>query len=227
MADEEINIRNDRFDHEAFIAEHGGVIVTKYHDRQIVYTQGDPAEGLFYIISGGVKLSVVSEQGKEGIIAMLGKGDFFGEGCLDGHLLRNSTITTTSACEIARFKRSTIDRALMEDVTFSNYFLNFILHRNQKLQADLIDQLFNSSEKRLARILLTLANTKLGNAVNVITIPMTQETLASMVGTTRARINQFMNKFKKLGYIEYNGQIKVHNSLFNIILIDQPLHDNQ
>jgi CRP-like cAMP-binding protein len=156
------------------------------------------------------------------VITILGPGDFFGEGCMDGGLLRGSTITTTSACEIARFDRATISRAIAADPVFAELFITFILHRNQKLQADLIDQLFNSSEKRLARILLTLANTGLSAQSNVIGVPINQEMLANMVGTTRSRINQFMNKFRKLGYIEYTGKIKVNNSLLNLILHDQP-----
>ena len=152
---------------------------------------------------------------------MLSAGDFFGEGFIDGHLLQSSTITATSASEIARIDRNIVNLALKTDPTFSDFFLHFMLDRNQKLQADLIDQLFNSSEKRLARILLTLATTGLGDQSNMIDVPITQETLANMVGTTRSRINQFMMRFRKLGYIDYNGKIRVHNSLLNIILTDQ------
>jgi CRP/FNR family cyclic AMP-dependent transcriptional regulator len=216
--------QGEHFDYQAFIAKHPGAAIADYKAGEIIYTQGDPADAIFYIANGAVIVTIISEHGKEAVIAILGAGDFFGEGCLDGHLLRNSTIAATSACTIARFDRNTIVNALKDDAAFSHLFLNFILDRNQKLQADLIDQLFNSSEKRLARILLTLANTGLGDQSNLIDMPITQETLANMVGTTRSRINQFMNKFRKLGYIDYNGQITVHNSLMNIILRD-PSHD--
>jgi CRP/FNR family cyclic AMP-dependent transcriptional regulator len=214
-------VKHQHFDYQAFVAKHGGA-VSNYADRQVVYLQGDPADALFYIVSGTVKVTIFSEYGKEAVIALLGVNDFFGEGCLDGQLLRNSTIAATSHCEIARFDRTTINRALSEDTAFASLFMHFILERNQKLQADLIDQLFNSSEKRLARILLTLANSGLGTQSNVITMAINQEMLATMVGTTRSRINQFMNKFRKLGYIEYNGHIKVNNSLLNLILHEQP-----
>ena len=172
-----------------------------------------------------MKSTLVSEFGKEALISILGAGDFFGEGCLDKELLRNVTITATGDCEIARFDRAIVSRALVNDPEFAGSFLHFILNKNRKLQADLVDQLFNSSEKRLARTLLTLANSELGNQTNSITIPINQEMLANMVGTTRSRINQFMNKFRKLGYIDYNGQITVNNSLLNLILHDQPQHE--
>ncbi len=208
----------EQFDYQAFIAKHGGGAISKYTDKQTIYAQGDPADAVFYIIGGSAKVTILSEYGKEAVTAVLGPGEFFGEGCLDGQLLQNSAITSTSASEIVRFDRNTVRRALANDPAFAKLFLHVILDRNRKLQADLIDHLFNSSEKRLARILLTLANTGLGEQSNVITMAINQETLANMVGTTRSRINQFMNKFRKLGYIDYNGQIKVHNSLINLIL---------
>ena len=214
----------ERFDYKAFGAKYSGVVISKSADRQIVFAQGDPANAIFYIISGSFKVTIISEHGKEAVIAMLGSGDFFGEGCLDGHLLQSSTIASTTAGEIVRFDRATILQALRDDRAFSNLFLRFILDRNQKLQADLVDQLFNSSEKRLARILMTLATVGLNDRSSVISIPITQETLANMVGTTRSRINQFMTKFRKLGYIDYDGQIRVHHSLLNIILDSRP-HD--
>ena len=216
----------ERFDYKAFAANHSGVTITNCADHQTVYAQGDPANAIFYIISGSFKVTIISEHGKEAVIAILGPGDFFGEGCLDGHLLRSSTIAATTAGEIARFDRATIIQALKDDPAFSDLFLRFILDRNQKLQADLVDQLFNSSEKRLARILMTLASVGLNDHSNVITMPITQETLANMVGTTRSRISQFMTKFRKLGYIDYDGQIRVHNSLLNIIL-DSRLHESE
>jgi CRP-like cAMP-binding protein len=220
------NEAHENFDYRTFIARHGGA-VSNYSDRQPVYMQGDQADALFYIVRGTVKVTIFSEYGKEAVIALLGAGDFFGEGCVDGQLLRNSTISATSHCEIARFDRALVNRALNEDPRFAALFMHFILDRNQKLQADLIDQLFNSSEKRLARILLTLANSGLGTQSNVITMAINQEMLATMVGTTRSRINQFMNKFRKLGYIDYNGNIKVNNSLLNLILHEQPNGNDQ
>jgi CRP-like cAMP-binding protein len=216
----------DYFDVHGFIARHGGAI-SKYADRQIVYAQGDPSDALFYIVSGTVKVAVNSEYGKEAVIAILEARDFFGVRCLVGDLLRSSTIVTTSVSEIARFDRAIIVRALSDDASFANVFLKFILDRNQKLQADLVDQIFNSSEKRLARTLLMLANSGLGTQSSFITFAIDQEMLANMVGTTRSRINQFMNKFRRLGYIEYNGKIKVNNSLLNLILRDQPDSDNK
>lgn len=217
--------KNEAFDYRAFIAKHGGGIVSKCADKQTIYAQGDTADALFYIVVGAVKVTIFSEYGKEAVIGILGPGDFFGEGCLDGQLLRNSTIATTAASEIVRLDRSVVVAALNDDPAFAQSFMHFMLDRNQKLQADLIDQLFNSSEKRLARILLTLANTGLGTQSNTITMAINQEMLATMVGTTRSRINQFMNKFRKLGYINYNGHIEVNNSLLNLILHDQPQSD--
>jgi CRP/FNR family cyclic AMP-dependent transcriptional regulator len=215
--------KKERFDFQTFIAKYDGGIIPTYQDQQIVYAQGDPSDALFYIVSGTVKVIINSEFGKEAIIAILAAGDFFGEGCLDGHLLRGSTIMTTSASEIARFDRAVVTRALNDDPAFANLFLTFVLDRNQKLQANLVDQLFNSSEKRLARILLMLANSAIGTKSNFITIAINQEMLANMVGTTRSRINQFMNKFRKMGYIEYNTKkLKVNNSLLNLILHDHP-----
>jgi CRP/FNR family cyclic AMP-dependent transcriptional regulator len=208
------------FDYLAFIAAYGAVAIKKFREDETIYVQGDVADAVFYIVFGSVKITVLSDQGKEGVIAILGPGDFFGEGCLDGRTHRTSTITATSACEIVRFGRDAIKRALEDDAAFSHMFFRWLLHRTEKLKADLIDQLFNSSEKRLARILLTLANTGPDDPSGVIPIPITQETLANMVGTTRARINQFMRKFSKLGHIEYDHTIRVHNTLLNVILSD-------
>jgi len=213
--------QEEHFDYRIFIAKHGGGTVTKFSDKHTVYAQGDTADALFYIAGGTVKVTIFSEYGKEAVIGILAAGDFFGEGCLDGQLMRNSSIAATSDSEIVRFNRAMIVRALHDDPAFAKLFVGFLLERNHKLQADLIDQLFNSSEKRLARILLTLANIGLGTQSNTITMAINQEMLATMVGTTRSRINQFMNKFRKLGYIDYNGKIEVNNSLLNLILHDQ------
>jgi CRP/FNR family transcriptional regulator, cyclic AMP receptor protein len=215
------------FEYEAFVAKHAGATLVKYADRETVYVQGDPTDAFFYIVSGTVRISVVSEHGKEGVVAMLQPGDFFGEGCLSTRRTRATTVTAASACEVVRLGKAAAVRALREDPAFSALLMEFLLDRNEKLKDDLLDQLFNSSERRLARILLTLANTGISEQSALITIPITQQTLASMVGTTRSRINQFMTKFRKLGYINYNGQIRVHNSLLNIILNGQPHGDAQ
>jgi CRP-like cAMP-binding protein len=218
--------KKESFDYRAIIAKHGGGVVSKYADKQTVYAQGDTADALFYIVSGAVKVTIFSEYGKEAVIGILGAGDFFGEGCLDGQLMRNSTIAATSASEIARLDRAVVVGALHDDQAFAQTFMHFVLEWNQKLQADLIDQLFNSSEKRLARILLTLANTGLGPQSNTIALAINQEMLVTMVGTTRSRINQFMNKFRRLGYIDYNGKIEVRNSLMNLVLSDHERSDD-
>jgi CRP-like cAMP-binding protein len=212
------------FDCRAFIARYGGSI-SAYADKQAVYLQGDPADALFYIANGAVKITIHSEHGKEAVIGIRAAGDFFGEGCVDGRTLRGSTVAATGACEVARFERAAVVLALAEDSAFANLFMHFILNRNRELRADLINHLFNSSEKRLARILLTLASTGLGEQTKVIAMAVNQEMLASMVGTTRSRINQFMNKFRKLGYIDYNGRITVHRSLLNLVLHDHPHGD--
>ena len=226
-ANDEKRSERERFDYLSFISKHSGAALAKFEDEQVVYAQGDSATELFYIIKGVIKISVVSDHGKEGVLAILGDGDFFGERCLDGHNPRphHTSAVTASVCEIVRIGSGTIRRAVAEDQHFFKLCMSFLLDRNRKLQADLIDQLFSSSEKRLARILLTLASIGLNDQSNIITIPITQETLASMVGTTRSRVSQFMTKFRKLGYIDYNGHIEVHNSLLNIIL-DNHLHDN-
>jgi CRP/FNR family transcriptional regulator, cyclic AMP receptor protein len=216
---------NQEFDYHAFIAKHGGATISDYKNGDVVYTQGDPSDALFYVISGTVTLTTVSDLGKEAVIAFLGPGHFFGEGSLDGGLLRRLTIKCTASAKIVRLERGTVMRALQEDLAFASLFLSFVLHRNHALQANLIDQLFNSSEKRLARILLTLASAGLDTEAKMITIPITQEMLANMVGTTRSRINQFMMKFRKLGYIDYNGQIQVRSSLLSVFLNDSPHND--
>jgi CRP-like cAMP-binding protein len=208
------------FDCRAFMAKYGGVTVSNFQANDVIYAQGDRADALFYIVSGSVKVAILSDQGKEAVIALLGPGDFFGEGGLNGRPDRTSSVIVTSLSEICRLNLDAIKRALAADPEFSKRFFKFILQRNEKLKADLIAQLFNSSEKRLARILLTLANPRPDEQSSVIPLPITQEMLAQMVGTTRARINQFMRKFRELGYIEYDGAIRVRDSLQNVILED-------
>jgi CRP-like cAMP-binding protein len=190
-----------------------------YRPGEAVFRQGDPAEAVFYIQKGKVQVTIVSEQGKEAVIAMLGSGEFFGEGCLAGQPLQIATATATAESAIARIDKSTMIRVLREEPALSQLFMSFLLTRNIQVEADLVDQLFNSSEKRLARLLLLLAN--FGREGKMETIPkISQEVLAARVGTTRSRVNFFMNRFRKLGLIEYNGELKVHSSLLNIIVHD-------
>jgi CRP-like cAMP-binding protein len=217
--------KNENFDYRAFMAKYAGVTISNFQANDVIYAQGDPADAFFYIVNGAVKLAILSDQGKEGIIALLGPGDFFGEGALNGRPDRTSTVIATNASEIVRLSLDAIKRALAEDPQFAKRFFKFILRCNEKLKADLIDQLFNSSERRLARILLTLANPRPDEQSSVIPLPVTQEMLAQMVGTTRARINRFMRKFRELGYIEYDGAIRVRDSLQNVIL--QDTHNNK
>jgi CRP-like cAMP-binding protein len=208
------------FDYRAFMANYAGATISNCRANDVIYAQGEPGDSLFYIVSGSAKVAILTEQGKEGVIALLGPGDFFGEGALSGRSHRTSTVTATSAGEIVRVSLDVMRRALASDPEFAQKFLKFILQRNEKLKADLVDQLFNSSEKRLARILLTLASTGSGEQPRVVAVPVTQETLAQMVGTTRARINRFMRKFRERGYIDYDGAIRVRDSLQNVILED-------
>ena len=221
---ENLDDKDGTFDYRSFIARHGGALL-KVADKQTVYVQGDPVDALFYVASGAIKITIISEFGKEAVVGILSAGDFFGEGCLDAELSRKSTMTATADSEIVRMEKTAVARALHDDPQFTKTIVNFLLQRNRKLQADLLDQLFNSSEKRLARILLTLANSGGGPQSSTIPMAISQEMLATMVGTTRSRINQFMNKFRKLGYIDYDGKIEVRNSLMNLILESQHQDD--
>ena len=210
----------ERFDFRDFIAKHGGT-VSKCGDRTVIYAQGDPTDALFYIVNGTVKATFVSEFGKQAIISVLTTDEFFGEGFLADRSSRIATVVTTSASEIARLDCAVVIRSLAEDPAFNRFFMRYILKRNEQLKENLIDQLCYSSEKRLARILLTLAVAELSPEWKSIPARVNQEALASMVGTTRSRINQFMNKFRKLGYVYYDDEIKVHSSLLNVVLHDQ------
>jgi CRP-like cAMP-binding protein len=193
---------------------------TTFLPKQFVYQQGDPADSVHYIEAGKVQITVVSEQGKEGVIAMLGAGDFFGEGCLAGQPLRMASASASAKSTIARIEKATMIRVLHEHPAFSERFTAFLLARNIQIEADLVDQLFNSSERRLARLLLLLANFGKEGSMETIIPTINQDILAARVGTTRSRINYFMNKFRKLGFIEYNGGLKVHSSLLNVIVHD-------
>ncbi len=188
--------------------------------KDVVFRQGDPADAVFYLVSGGVQLTIVSDQGKEGVIALLGPGDFFGEGCLSGQTRRLASAVATTASSLIRIEKVAMARRLHEDKDFSEKFMAFLMTRNIQIEADLVDQLFNSSEKRLARVLLLLANFSDDGQLRPIVPKISQDVLAARIGTTRSRVNQFMNKFRKLGLIEYNGDIKVHAGLLNVIVHD-------
>ena len=211
------------FDPKIFLAKAGeGKAVSNYLSNQIVFSQGDVADAVFYIQQGKVKLTVVSEQGKEAVVAILGPGQFFGEGCLNGHPLRIATTRAVEECVITRLEKATMIAAIHKEPELSELFMAYLLSRNSRIEEDLIDQLFNSSEKRLARLLLLLANFGKEGRPEPIVGKYSQEILAEMIGTTRSRVSFFMNKFRKLGFIEYNGQLEVHNSLLNVVLYDKP-----
>ena len=211
------------FNVETFLTTvNGGRSLSSYRKNQKVFKQGDPADSVFYIQEGRVKVSVISERGKEAVVAIHGKGDFFGEGCLTGQPLRLATVMAMTECVIMRFDKAAMARALRDRPEFSDKFTSYLLTRNARVEADLVDQLFNSSEKRLARLLLLMANFGKEGTPEPIIAKISQETLAEMIGTTRSRINVFMNKFRKLGFVEYNGDMKVHPSLLNMVLHETP-----
>ncbi len=211
------------FNPQAFLSVVGaGRTVAKFRKNQRIYSQGDSADLVFYIQKGRIKLTVVSERGREAVIAMLGKDEFCGEGCLSGQPRRMATATAIAECEIMRIEKVALTRVLHEQPAFSELFVAHLLARTIRVEEDLVDQLFNSSEKRLARALLLLANFgKEGRPEPIIT-KVSQETLAEMIGTTRARVSFFMNKFRRLGFISYNGKLEVHSSLLSVVLYDQP-----
>src|ERR1700694_5842029 len=212
-----------RFYPKIFLAKVGeGKTVSKYRKDQVVFSQGEVADSVFYIQEGKVKLTVVSEQGKEAVIAILGPGHFFGEGCLNGHQLRIATTRAVDESVITRLEKATMIATIHNEPEFSELFMSYLLTRNSRIEEDLIDQLFNSSEKRLARLLLLLANFGKEGKPEPIVGKFSQETLAEMIGTTRSRVSSFMNKFRKLGYIEYNGKLEVHKSLLNMVLHEKP-----
>jgi CRP/FNR family cyclic AMP-dependent transcriptional regulator len=215
--------RKVRFDPKKFLAKVGeGTTIFEFQKGEIVFSQGDPGDAVFYIQKGKVKLTVISDQGKEAIVGILETGQFFGEGCLNGHPLRITTTTAIDECMITRIAKSAMISAMHDKPEFSELFMAYLLSRNSRIEEDLIDQLFNSSEKRLARLLLLLANFGKEGQPAPIVGKFSQETLAEMIGTTRSRVSSFMNKFRKLGYIEYNGKLEIHNSLLNVVLYDKP-----
>jgi CRP/FNR family cyclic AMP-dependent transcriptional regulator len=210
-----------RFDLKLMLAEAGkGKAWTDYPKKRALFCQGDPADAIFYIQKGNIKLTVVSKGGKEAVLAILGAGDFFGEGCLVGQTERVTSATTMSECSIMRLKKSRVIRLLRDQHGFSELFLCYLLSRNVRIEEDLVALLFNSSEKRLARVLLLLANFGKDSKIEPVLPKISQETLAEIVGTTRSRVSFFMNRFRKLGFIEYKGHLKVHSSLLNVVLHD-------
>ena len=209
------------FDSRAFLTSVGaGRSSTSYSANQKIFRQGDECTGIYFMVRGRVQLTVVSEQGKQAVVAILGPGEFFGEGCLSGHPRHLATASTLETSDVVQVELETMVRTLAQEPNLSQFFIRHLLDRNAQFQADLLDQLFNSSEKRLARVLLLLANLGKEGKVETVLPKITQDVLAEKVGTTRSRINAFMNKFRRLGFIEYNGDLKVHSSLVNVIVHD-------
>jgi CRP/FNR family transcriptional regulator, cyclic AMP receptor protein len=202
----------------------GGKTIAEFSQNKALFSQGDRCDAIYYIDRGKVKLTVISEQGKEAVVAILGVGDFFGEGCLAGQPLRMATAVTMEDSRIIRVEKATMVKALHERPEFSQKFMAFLLNRNVRVEEDLVDQLFNSSEKRLARLLLILSNVGKEADPEPVLAKINQETLAEMIGTTRSRVSFFMNKFRKLGLISYNGNLEVHRSLLNVVLHERPPH---
>lgn len=215
------------FDSDAFLAVVGtGRTVQSYPAGQNIFAQGDSADSVFYILNGKVKISLISAEGKEAVIAIVNPGDFFGEGCLAGQPLRMASAISLAESSIVEVTKAMMVKVLRDEPNFSEKFISHLLTRNIRIEADLVDHLFNSAEKRLARILLLLANFgKEGRPIDVIP-HITQETLAEMIGTTRSRVSVFLNRFRKLGFIEYNGKFKIHSSLVSVILHDPAQYDD-
>jgi CRP/FNR family transcriptional regulator, cyclic AMP receptor protein len=211
------------FNPNAFLAKVGtGKTITKYHRDQIIFAQGDPAGTVFYVQKGKVKITVISDQGKEAVVGIIEPNRFFGEGCLNGQSVRIATAKALEECLITTITKAAMMAVLHREPKFSEMFVAHLLTRNNRTEADLIDQLFNSSEKRLARLLLILANFGKEGSPEPIDASFDQGTLADMIGTTRSRVSSFMNKFRKLGFISYNGKVEVHRSLLNAVLNEKP-----
>jgi len=209
------------FDPSIIFAKIGrGVIQTTYKRDKVFYSQGEPADSVFYLVKGEAKVSVLSSHGKEAVIAILGAGEFFGEGCLAGQTVRMASVSSKTESVAVRIEKAVMFRLILEEPNVSEMFVKHLLARNVRVESDLVDQLFNSSEKRLARLLLILANFGKEGKPEPILTPISQETLAEMIGTTRSRVSFFMNKFRKLGFIDYNGHLKVHSSLLGVVLSD-------
>ena len=209
------------FDPQTFLATVSrGRTVASYRKDAIVYRQAAAADAVYYLQTGKIKIVVASKQGKEAVIAILGPGEFFGEGCLIGQPLRLATAKAMSESEVMRVGKAEMIRVLHEEAAFGEFFMTHLLTRNSRVEEDLVDQLFNSSEMRLARTLLILASFGKDGGPQPITTPISQETLAEIIGTTRPRVSHFMNKFRKLGFISYNGHLQIHNSLLTVVLRD-------
>jgi CRP/FNR family cyclic AMP-dependent transcriptional regulator len=222
------NPASDEFDAKVFLGKVGaGKTLLEFHKNQHIFEQGDVADTVFYIQKGRVKITVLSEQGKEAVVAILESGQFFGEGCMNGYALRIATTTAMEDCLITAITKAAMIVALHDEPKFSELFMAYLLTRNSRIEEDLIDQLFNSSERRLARLLLLLANFGKEGSSQPISTNISQETLAEMIGTTRSRVSHFMNKFRKLGLISYNGHIEVNNSLLTAVLHEKPVIKGQ
>jgi len=214
-----IKTKRSAFNTKSFLAKLGSArTVAFYRANHTVFAQGDLADAVFYIEKGKVQVTVLSNRGKEAVLAILGPGDFFGEGTLNGHPQRMVSVVTMTECSIVRVERAAMVQALHDEPRFSDLFISYLLHRSARAEEDMIDQLFNSSEKRLARILLLLANFGKDGKPEPVIPRISQETLAEMIGTTRSRVSSFMNKFRRLGLIEYNGGLNVHTSLLSMVL---------
>ena len=215
-----MDARNSSFDPQSFLANVGeGKTIRPYRIKQIIFSQGDPADTVYFVQKGRVKLTVVSQQGREAIIAVLGVNDFFGEGCLAGQPRRMATACPLTDCSVMKLERQAVLRVLHDEPAFSTLFIAYLLTRNIRIEEDLVDQLFNSSEKRLARVLLLLANFGKEGKPETVIPKVSQEMLAEMVGTTRSRVSFFMNKFRKLGLIDYDGGgLRVHSAMLAIVL---------
>ncbi len=217
--------KSRQLDVQAFLSQvGGGRTISECRKDQVIFRQGDPADSVFYIQNGKAKITVTSDQGKEAVIAVLGKGDFFGEGCLGGQKQRMATASALTDCAVMQIPKTEILRVIHDEPEFADLFILYMLARNSRVEEDLVDQLFNSSEKRLARTLLLLANfgkEKMEQPEPILE-KINQATLADIVGTTRARVSFFMNKFRRLGLIDYNGKIVIHPALLNLVLHEQP-----
>jgi CRP-like cAMP-binding protein len=221
-------IKADAFDPTVFLAKAGtGRTNLKFGTGAVVYAQGDLCDAIYFIQSGKAKITVTAESGKEAVLSIITTGDFFGEGSLNGHPLRLSSVVAMTECAIMRIDKAAMLSELHDEPQFSELFITHLLHRNSRIEEDLVDQLFNSSEKRLARTLLLLANFGKEGKPEPVLAKISQETLAEMIGTTRSRVSFFMNKFRRLGLIEYNGHIKINSSLLSVVLNDSVTNDRK
>ena len=208
-----------RFDPQVFLATVGlARSISQYRPADKIFSQGDPSDAVFYIQKGRVKLTIISKQGKEAVIAILDAGNFLGEACLTGQMVRVGSATAIAPSSILRIEKHEMLRVLQKERALSGLFISYLLSRNMRVEEDLVDQLFNSSEKRLARTLLLLARYGKEGQPETVVPEISQETLAEMIGVTRERVNFFMNKFRKLGFIDYNGGLQIHSSLLNVVL---------